>query len=112
MARAPRKTLVDPALPFHERVWAVVARIPRGKVASYADVGLYAGFPRAARHVARVMKIAKGAEFPWHRVVGANGEVRITNPPLRAEQIRRLKKEGVPVDERGRFPYATFAWKP
>lgn len=97
---------------FPERVWAVVARIPRGTVASYADVGLYAGFPRSARHVARVMKLAKGSSVPWHRVVGADGEIRIVNPPLRAEQIRRLRKEGVAVDERGKLSYAKFAWRP
>ncbi|HVL87254.1 MAG TPA: methylated-DNA--[protein]-cysteine S-methyltransferase [Candidatus Thermoplasmatota archaeon] len=96
--------------PFHERVFRIVQDIPRGRVASYGDVAALAGFPRSARHVARALRWTKKSRVPWHRVVGAAGEVRIHDPGLRKEQIRRLRREGVAVDERGRFSFARYAW--
>lgn len=95
---------------FHERVLAVVRRIPRGKVASYGLVGEVAGFPRSARYVARVLRLGKN--IPWHRVVGADGSIRIMNPEFRMEQIVRLQMEGVEVGPDGRLDYAKYAWRP
>ena len=40
---------------FTEKVYALVARIPRGRVASYAQVAAWCGSPRAARAVGCAM---------------------------------------------------------
>ncbi|MHB8604832.1 MAG: MGMT family protein [Thermoplasmatota archaeon] len=117
MAAKEARTTKAKLTPFYVDVFRVVRRIPRGKVLSYGDVGLAAGYPRAARAVAAALKSLgrqnAGSDLPWQRVVGGNGEVRIQNPYGRREQIVRLAREGVDVNaETGKLDYAKFAWRP
>ena len=42
--------------PFFEQVYALVGRIPRGKVVSYGQLARMLGHPRAARQVGRAMR--------------------------------------------------------
>lgn len=59
---------------FTKRVQAVVAKIPKGKVATYGQVAKVAGKPGAARAVGTVMRNNKDTKaVPCHRVVGASG---------------------------------------
>lgn len=94
---------------FLDRVCAAVKRVPKGRVASYGLIGEVAGFPRAARHVGRVMRMCSGV--PWWRVIAADGRIVIQNQEYRVEQVARLEAEGVPVVE-GRVDYARYAWRP
>lgn len=95
---------------FSDRVFDVVRRIPRGRVASYGLVAELAGSPRSARHVGMVMRFAIDA--PWHRVVAKEGRIAIMNPELRREQVDRLAAEGIDTDARGYVDYERFAWRP
>jgi methylated-DNA-protein-cysteine methyltransferase related protein len=58
---------------FRARVLAVVRRIPVGRVATYGDVAVLAGAPRAARAVGTVMRRCRDSRVPCHRVIGAGG---------------------------------------
>lgn len=59
---------------FREKVYAVAARIPRGKVATYGQLARVAGKPRAARAVGAFMRTNPNMRsVPCHRVVGSNG---------------------------------------
>ena len=58
---------------FAAKVLAVVRRIPRGRVATYGDVAVAAGKPRAARAVGNIMRGCSDSSVPCHRVVGAGG---------------------------------------
>lgn len=58
---------------FRARVLAVVRRIPAGRVATYGDVALLAGVPRAARAVGTVMRKCRDTRVPCHRVIAAGG---------------------------------------
>jgi O-6-methylguanine DNA methyltransferase len=61
---------------FTETVRAVVASIPKGKVATYGQVAALAGRPRAARAVGMIMSSNKDTKaVPCHRVVGAAGKL-------------------------------------
>ena len=71
----------------------MIRSIPRGKVASYSEVAAAAGYPRHHRAVARLLKTIPG-EFPWQRVLGAGGEIKLPGRAA-AEQRLRLKMEGV-----------------
>jgi methylated-DNA-protein-cysteine methyltransferase-like protein len=71
---------------------ATIRKIPRGKVASYGQVAAAAGFPRAARQVARALQAYRG--LPWHRVLGAGGAIRVRGEDA-LEQRLRLAMEGV-----------------
>ena len=59
---------------FTEKVYAVVARIPRGKTMTYKEVARRAGNPRASRAVGNVMHHNPDtAKVPCHRVVRSDG---------------------------------------
>lgn len=96
------------------RILAVVARIPRGRVASYGQVAALAGLPRHAREVGRVLsQLGEGAKVPWQRVVNAAG--RVSQRGLfgdEGHQRRVLESEGVVFDHRGRIDFERFGWDP
>jgi methylated-DNA-protein-cysteine methyltransferase related protein len=79
-----------------QRILAAVRALRRGQTASYGEIARRAGLPRRARLVARVLSNNDDPDLPWHRVLRADG--RIAFPPGsagHAEQLRRLKAEGV-----------------
>jgi methylated-DNA-[protein]-cysteine S-methyltransferase len=83
---------------FTQKVYDVVARIPRGKVMTYGEVARRAGSPGAARAVGNIMnKNPDTKRVPCHRVVPA-GFARTGNPGGYARgsaaKIALLKKEG------------------
>ena len=97
-----------------EPVYAVVRKIPRGRVATYGQIAALAGFPRAPRVAGYALyALPEGTPLPWHRVVGAGG--RLSLGRLSAEgaltQRMRLEKEGVAFDARGRVRMERFQWK-
>ena len=74
------------------RIERVIRAIPRGKVSTYGAVARAAGFPGAARLVARVLQ--RGFGLPWQRVLGAGGAIKLTGDSA-IEQRLRLEAEGV-----------------
>jgi methylated-DNA-protein-cysteine methyltransferase-like protein len=75
-----------------EEFRAIIRRIPRGEVMTYAEVAAAAGYPHGARQVVWALK-GVAPELPWHRVVGKGREVRLSGVPG-LEQIMRLESEG------------------
>lgn len=75
------------------QIRAVVAKIPKGKVATYGAVASAAGFPGNARRVAWALRNSDG-KLPWHRVLGAGGKILLPRE-AGAEQRLRLQAEGV-----------------
>jgi len=98
----------------NERVWAVVAAIPRGRVATYRQVANLAGIE--GRGAARQAGYALAAlpacsKVPWHRVINARGQVSARRDAGRVlEQYARLAREGVRPDAAGRIDLARFEW--
>ncbi|MGH3943015.1 MAG: MGMT family protein [Pseudonocardiaceae bacterium] len=86
-----------------ELVRSVVAAIPWGSVLAYGDVAARAGLPDRARLVGRILA-EDGHDLPWHRVLRANGTPA---PHLAAEQLARLRTEGVLADN-GRIPMRRY----
>jgi methylated-DNA-protein-cysteine methyltransferase-like protein len=74
------------------KIRATIAKIPRGKVATYGDVARAAGFPGAARQV--VWALQGATALPWHRVLGNGGRIRLPGSAGQ-EQRLRLELEGV-----------------
>ncbi len=80
---------------FNERVYALVRRIPRGKVLTYGRVAALLGAPRSARAVGWALHGAP-ADVPWQRVINAKGCIS-TRCPEHPPQLQRalLMAEGV-----------------
>jgi len=94
------------------RVFAVVRRIPRGRVSTYGAVAALAGLPGHARQVGYALHdLPEGTAVPWHRVINAKGEVsRRSVFGSELTQRLRLEAEGVRFDARGRVDLARFLW--
>jgi methylated-DNA-protein-cysteine methyltransferase related protein len=92
-------------------IYAVVQRIPRGKVSSYGAVATLAGLPRNARLVGTALKLApKTLHLHWHRVLTANGQIAFPQgSEAYLEQCRRLMREGVAVTKQ-RVDMREHAW--
>jgi len=78
--------------PIYARIRAAIRQIPRGKVSTYGAVARAAGFPGAARQVARALHSSVG--LPWQRVLGSGGEIKLRGDSA-MEQRFRLEAEGV-----------------
>jgi methylated-DNA-protein-cysteine methyltransferase-like protein len=91
-----------------------VRRIPTGRVASYGQVARLAGIPRGARQVGYALHaLPDASDVPWHRVVGAEGRVKVRAIDGPAQlQARLLAREGVRFDRAGRIDLARFGWTP
>lgn len=99
---------------YYERFYAVIRRVPRGRVATYGQIARLAGLPRHARHVGHALfSLPPGSNVPWQRVLNAKGELSLSGPAphLAAEQRARLEREGVRFDARGRVPLRRFGWE-
>ena len=98
----------------YEVIYAVVRRIPRGRVCTYGAIARLAGRPRHARLVGYALHALRdGSRVPWHRVVNAQGRLSLGRvvPGGELEQRFRLEREGVTFDASGRIPLERFAWK-
>ena len=94
---------------FFQRVYALVALIPRGQVASYGQLARLLGDPRAARQVGWAMRCCPD-DLPWQRVVKADGSIAGGG----WAELRRalLEDEGVPFLPDGRVDMARCQWRP
>ena len=100
--------------PSYERIYAVVCRIPRGRVATYGQVAAVTGLPGRARQVGYALHaLPQGSDVPWQRVINAKGEVSPRSEPGYDNYQRHLlEEEGVTFDGRGRLDLDRFRWDP
>lgn len=97
----------------YARIYAVVRRIPRGRVATYGQVASLAGLSGHARQVGYALHALTGATaLPWQRVVNAAGAISLRPMNGGISQRLLLEKEGIRFDGRGRIPLERFRWKP
>ncbi|MEM7115707.1 MAG: MGMT family protein [Chloroflexota bacterium] len=102
---------------FYDQVYAVVRRIPRGKVTSYGRVAAMLGRPRAARAVGYALSALKDGnpnlqDVPWQRVINSQGRISIRhreNTPNRQAEI--LRGEGVEVNDDLKINLDKFLWE-
>lgn len=83
---------------FFARVYALVRRVPPGRVVTYGQVAAMLGVPRGARAVGwalRALPEDAAARVPWHRVVGSGGRISPRRGPGPEIQRRRLRAEKV-----------------
>lgn len=75
-------------------MYAVVAKIPRGKVLTYKQVAAKAGSPGAARAVGNLMKKNYNPKIPCHRVIRSDGRPCGYNRGGPARKLELLREEG------------------
>jgi methylated-DNA-protein-cysteine methyltransferase-like protein len=98
---------------IYASIYAVVRRIPRGRVATYGQIARLLAMPGRARQVGYAMSALSDDRVPWHRVLNARGEISPRSEPgFEALQRRLLEREGVGFDASGRVPLASYGWEP
>lgn len=99
--RQPRKSeilrgQVLPDMTFDQKVWAITARIPRGKVVTYGQVAAALG-TRGCRAVGAALgRNPYSPKVPCHRVVGANHRLTGFAGGLK-KKAALLRAEGIAV---------------
>lgn len=97
----------------YQRIYAVVRRIPVGRVATYGQVATLAGLPGHARQVGYALHALNDDTVPWQRVINARGEIsRRADPDGEVHQRLMLAAEGIEVNARGRVDLRRYRWRP
>ncbi len=105
---------MEPSGSHYDRIYAVVRRIPRGRVATYGQVAALAGLGGHARQVGYALHaLTAERAVPWHRVVNARGQISARAEPG-GDQIQRqlLEREGVNFDTEDRLELGRYRWQP
>jgi methylated-DNA-protein-cysteine methyltransferase-like protein len=83
---------------FREKVYVVVASIPRGRVMTYGDIAGACGSAHAARVVGGVAHFGP-ADLPWQRVVNRFGGLASGYYGGREQQKKDLEAEEILVSD-------------
>ncbi len=96
------------------RIYEVVRRIPRGKVATYGQVAMLAGNPHWSQVVGYALHVNPDpSTIPCYRVVNRFGEVsRAFAFGGENEQVRLLLEDGVEFTPDGRVDLTRYLWQP
>lgn len=95
-----------------EKIYEVVKKIPRGKVATYGQVAIFAGNPHWSQIVGYALHANPEPEnIKCHRVVNRFGDVS-KSFVFGGEnmQIKLLEDEGVKV-KNGKVDLSVYGWK-
>ncbi|MFT5360134.1 MAG: methylated-DNA-protein-cysteine methyltransferase-like protein [Candidatus Paceibacteria bacterium] len=89
---------------FSVKLREIARSIPKGKVTTYGLLARAAGAGgQAARSVSRILANDPNRDsIPFHRIVYSGGKVW-TNKDRNKHRVEKLKKEGIPIDEKGRI---------
>lgn len=100
--------------PFAEKVYAIVAQIPYGRVTTYGRIAEAIGARRSARMVGWVLNsVHEGADLPCHRVVNRTGLLsggwHFGHPDV---MRNLLLDEGVPFRDEHQVDLSRCVWDP
>ena len=96
------------------RIYSVVRRIPRGRIATYGQIARLAGLPGCARQVGYALHaLDEESDVPWQRVVNALGRVSLRRE-VGMDQVQRqlLEAEGLRFDANDRLDLRRQQWRP
>jgi methylated-DNA-protein-cysteine methyltransferase-like protein len=100
---------VDPN--FRQRVEALVAQIPLGRVMTYGQLAALCGNARAARIVGGIAHFGDPS-LPWQRVVNKQGSLASGYPGDRRGHKAALEAEGYEVSDDYRVNVSELLWWP
>lgn len=97
---------------FKERVYAIVAQIPKGRVMTYGQIAALAGAAWAAWEVGQIAHLGP-TDLPWQRVVNKQGGLArgFAWGGIEAQK-RLLEEDGVAVGEDFKIDINALLWAP
>lgn len=110
--REGKRVRREPKGKFYRNVYAIVGKIPAGVVATYGQIALLAGSPRAARQVGYALAaVSAGRNLPCHRVVNRLGELAPGHVfGEQGYQRMLLESEGITFLPGGRIDLKRHLW--
>jgi methylated-DNA-protein-cysteine methyltransferase related protein len=96
---------------FKERVYALVARIPAGRVMTYGQVAALCGAAWAAWEVGQTAHTGP-ADLPWQRVVNKQGGLASGYPGGKAGHKAALEAENISVTDEYAVEVSKLLWNP
>lgn len=98
---------------FTKKVLQNIAKIPKGKVATYKQIAALSGKPQGSRAVAWILhSCSTRYKLPWHRVLNAQGRISFEkNSHNFRKQKRTLESEGISFTDDGQLNLSKFQWK-
>ncbi|MFK8019204.1 MAG: MGMT family protein [Pseudomonadales bacterium] len=96
----------------NQRIWQVIASIPKGRVATYGQIAHLAELGNGARQVGRALgNLPGGSKLPWFRVINSQGKISLPEGPAYDRQVDLLAREGVTLVN-GRINLKNYRWQP
>ncbi len=107
----------------YEQVYAIVCRIPKGKVLTYGLISNLLNSRLSAQGVGWAMQaLAKNPDkpgkynatnVPWHRVINSKGSLSTDKNQDIAPGLQKklLEAEGIKFDEQDQMDLPTYLWK-
>ena len=94
-----------------EKIYQVVAVVPRGQVATYGQIANIVGC--SPREVGYAMAaLPPVSTVPWQRIINRHGRISVrSDGQPDAKQRRQLRKEGIFFDTRGTINLSTYGWR-
>lgn len=96
---------------FRQRVEALVAQIPEGRVMTYGQLAALCGNARAARIVGGIAHFGD-PDLPWQRVVNKQGGLASGYPGGKVGHKAALESEGYEVSEDFAVDVGQLIWWP
>lgn len=97
----------------YERIYRVIRRVPRGRVATYGQIAALAkaSGPRQVGYALHALP--EGHDVPWHRIINARGTISLDTTGLGGGNLQRalLEAERVKFDHKGRIDLKRYQWK-
>ena len=96
----------------YQRIYRVIRRVPRGRVATYGQIAemAKASGPRQVGYALHALP--DGHDVPWHRIINARGAISLDSG-IGGGNLQRamLEAEKIVFDERGRVDLRRYQWK-
>jgi methylated-DNA-protein-cysteine methyltransferase related protein len=96
---------------FKNRVYEIVAVIPKGRVMTYGQIAAHAGAAWAAWEVGQIAHTGPDS-LPWQRVVNKSGGLARGYPGGMEGHKKVLEAEGIAVDEEYKIKINELIWQP
>lgn len=99
---------------FRNKIYALISKVPEGKVTTYGDLAAMAGHPYAAQVVGGIAHFGD-PKLPWHRLVNRFGGLAsgYPYPPGGREgQAEHLAAEGIATTNHIVDHFEELRWRP
>jgi methylated-DNA-protein-cysteine methyltransferase related protein len=99
----------------YQKIYAVVRKIPTGKVLTYGQVAELAGFYGKARLVGYALfRVEIASDLPWQRVVNSKGEISYSLARCGGDYLQKtlLEQEGIEFQRGNRIDLKQYRWQP